>query len=467
MRNRLLLVDDDTVLQEQLAWALKQEFDLVQCYDRQSALRAAAGEKLDLVLLDLHLPPTHALRDGLRNIEEIRRVGADAIVIVMTGDDNTDTPLRAVEAGAYDYFRKPIDLRELRVIINRALERQRIERENARLRREIESRYSFSQIIGYSEVMQDVFEAIRRVADSSATVIVRGESGTGKELVARAIHYNSGRREGPFVSVNCAALPESLIEAELFGYEKGAFTGALAAVEGRFERANDGTLFLDEIGALGLPLQSKLLRVLQDREITRLGGKQPIKVNIRLISATNENLEKAVEEGRFRGDLYYRINVVPIHLPMLRERREDIPFLVEHFIGSFCQEQGIKPKQVDAEVLHYLMGYSWPGNVRELENLIQRLVLMTDDETIRVAHLPPHILAQEPLFSLPATDQAGASPQPTIPESGLHFDQEVARYEYELLRAAISRAGGVKTRAAELLGLNKDKMKYLCRKYQL
>src|SRR5439155_1944629 len=265
-RHKLLIVDDDQFLQEQLGWALKEDFDLVQCLDRDAALKAAVDERPDLVLLDLHLPPTHTLGDGLRNITEIRRADQQTIIIVMTGDENPDAPLQAVDAGAYDYFRKPIDLRELRVIINRALERQRIERENVRLRREIENRYSFSQIIGYSEQMMEVFAAIRRVADSHATVIVRGESGTGKELVARAIHYHSARSTGPFISVNCAALPESLIETELFGHEKGAFTGALGMVEGRFERADGGTLFLDEIGTLGLPLQSKLLRVLEERE---------------------------------------------------------------------------------------------------------------------------------------------------------------------------------------------------------
>jgi len=464
--NKILIVDDDPALQEQLSWALKRDFELVQCLDRESALRAAAGDVPDLVLLDLHLPPTQLLADGLKNIGEIRRVNPEAVVIVMTGDEETDTPLRAVEKGAYDYFRKPIDLRELRIIINRALERQRIERENARLRREIEDRYSFSQIIGNSEQMAEVFEAIRRVADSNATVILRGESGTGKELVAKAIHYNSLRSAGPFVSVNCSALPEGLIEAELFGHEKGAFTGAQRMVQGRFERADGGTLFLDEIGTLGLPLQSKLLRALEEREITRLGGNNTIKVNIRLISATNENLEDAIATGRFREDLYYRINVVPINLPPLRDRPEDIPLLIEHFTRRFCEEQGIKKKRMETEAFHYLVDYGWKGNVRELENLIQRLVLMTDGDTITASHLPPHILNQEPAFR-PSAENQSHRPLPTFPEAGLNLDREVARYEYELVRLALARADGIKVKAAELLGLNKDRMKYLCRKYNL
>ena len=463
MGNKLLIIDDDPILQDQLAWALRQDFELTRCSDRESGLNAAARERPDLVLLDLHLPPSHALNDGLQNIADMRRVNPDSVIIVMTGDDKTDTALHAIEAGAYDYFRKPIDLRELRVIINRALERQRIERENSRLRREIEARYSFSQIIGFSEPMSEVFSAIRRVADSNATVIVRGESGTGKELVAKAIHYNSPRNGGPFISVNCAALPETLIEAELFGHEKGAFTGALGMVEGRFERAHGGTLFLDEIGAVGVPLQSKLLRVLEDHEVTRLGGKRSIKVDIRLITATNEDLEEAVRQSRFREDLYYRVHVVPISLPPLRDRREDIPILIEHFIHRFCQEHRVKDKRVDRETILYLTDYSWKGNVRELENLIQRLVLMTEGDVITPLNLPPHILSAPPTFK-PAVATHSRS---IVPETGINLDQEVARHEYELLVAALERTGGVKIKAAELLGLNKDKMKYLCKKYHL
>ena len=463
-RHKLLIVDDDLFLQEQLGWALKDDFDLVQCHDRDSALQSAVAERPDLVLLDLHLPPTEMLADGLQNINEIRRADSQTVIIVMTGDENTEAPLQAVEAGAYDYFRKPIDMRELRIIINRALERRRIERENIRLRREIEGRYSFSRLIACSEPMMEVFAAIRKVADSNATVSLRGESGTGKELAARAIHHNSSRRDRPFVSVSCAALPESLIEAELFGHEKGAFTGASGMVEGRFERADGGTLFLDEIGTLTLSLQSKLLRVLEEREVTRLGGKKTIKVDIRLITATNEDLEQAIAEHRFREDLYYRIHVVPIHLPPLRERREDIPLLVEHFIRQFCQELGVKQKRFDPEALQYLMDYRWKGNVRELENLIQRLVVMTDAEIITAAHLPPHILNQQISFD---PSRHNAPDKFVIPESGINLDSEVAGYEYELVRKALELAGGVKIKAAELLRLNKDRMKYLCKKYDL
>jgi two-component system response regulator PilR (NtrC family) len=463
-RNKLLIVDDDVLLQEQLAWALKDDFDLVQCHDQESALKSSVSDQPDLILLDLHLPPTYRLTDGLRNINEIRRSDPHTVIIVMTGDENADTPLQAVEAGAYDYFRKPIDVRELRIIINRALERQRIERENIRLRREIEGRYSFSQLIGYSEVMTEVFAAIRKVADSAATVMLRGESGTGKELVARAIHYNSPRRDGPFVGVSCAALPESLVEAELFGHDKGAFTGASGTLEGRFERAHGGTLFLDEIGTFSLGLQSKLLRVLEEREITRLGGKKSIKVDIRLITATNENLEEAIADHRFREDLYYRIQVVPIYLPPLRERSEDVPLLAEHFIKRFCREHGVKEKRIDSEAIQFLMDYHWKGNVRELENLIQRLVVMGEGEIITAAQLPPQILKQETRID---SSRNHYPCRELISQGGLSLDQEVANYEYELVRAALDMTGGVKIKAAELLRLNKDRMKYLCRKYNL
>jgi DNA-binding NtrC family response regulator len=463
-RYKLVIIDDDHFLREQLVWALKEDFELVQCADRDSGLKTAMAERPDLVLLDLHLPPTNTLADGLGNIAEIRRIDPRTVIIVMTGDEDSEAPLLAVEAGAHDYFRKPIDMRELRIIINRALERRRIEQENIRLRREIESRYSFSHLIGYSEPMMEVFAAIRKVADSTATVSIRGESGTGKELVARAIHHNSQRREGPFVGVSCTALPENLIEAELFGHEKGAYTGAVGAVEGRFERANGGTLFLDEIGTLSLALQAKLLRVLEEREVTRLGGTKSTKVDFRLITATNEDLEQAIVQRRFREDLYYRIQVVPIYLPPLRERTEDIPLLIEHFIQRFCEEQKIKPRQVGQEALQYLINYSWKGNVRELENLVQRLVVMTDAERIDVSHLPAHILVQEVAMDPSRID---SSRKVRLTSAGLNLDQEVATYEYELMRAALELAGGVKIKAAELLQLNKDRMKYLSKKYNL
>ena len=461
---RLLIVDDDDVLRDQLYWALRRDFDLEKFGDCDRALEAASQRSFDLVLLDLHLPPGFDLKHGLENIESLRKAMPGTVIIVMTGDEHPETALQVIEAGAFDYFHKPIDLRELRIIIDRALERRRIEMENARLRCEIENRYSFSQIIGNSDSMRDVFAKVRRVATGAITVILRGESGTGKELVARAIHYNSARSAGPFIGVNCAAFPENLIEAELFGYEKGAFTGALATSEGLFERANGGTLFLDEIGAIGLPLQSKLLRVLQDREFSRLGGKKVLKTDIRLITATNEDLEAAILQGRFREDLYYRVNVVPIDLPPLRERKEDIPLLVQAFLRRFSDDEA-RPKQFDKEALLQLSEYGWKGNVRELENLVQRLVVMVDDDVIRASHLPPQFIPSQK-----DTERLNGHHPDTLSrlrDGGINLDEELGRYEFALLREALERADGTKTRAAEMLGVNKDRMKYLCRKYGL
>jgi transcriptional regulator with PAS, ATPase and Fis domain len=305
--------------------------------------------------------------------------------------------------------------------------------------------------------MRRVYDAITRIAESPSTVMIRGESGTGKELVARALVQLSTRSEKPFISVNCAALPENLIEAELFGHEKGAFTGAHAARAGHIELAHGGTLFLDEIGALDLALQSKLLRVLEDRTVQRLGGKSPKKVDFRLLTATNDNVEEMVQAGRFREDLYYRIHVVPIHLPPLREREGDVPLLVEHFLRIYCAANRLALKRVEPDVMEVLDGYSWPGNVRELENVVQRLVLMVEGDTITVKHMPQQLLMlstakQEALL---------------IPEEGLDFDEEMRRIEIAYLQAAMRRAGGKKSTAAEILRIDPRRMTYLCSKHRL
>ncbi|HEV2114958.1 MAG TPA: sigma-54 dependent transcriptional regulator, partial [Terriglobales bacterium] len=314
---------------------------------------------------------------------------------------------------------------------------------------------SFCGLIGLSEPMQRVYDAIRRVAGSTSTVLIRGESGTGKELVARAIVSMSPRADKPFISLNCAALPDNLIEAELFGHEKGAFTDASNARAGHIEMADGGTLFLDEIATLGLPLQSKLLRVLEDRAVQRIGGKSPKKIDFRLVTATNEDLEHMVQAGRFREDLYYRIHVVPLVLPALRERQGDIPLLVDHFLRRYCAANGVEPKRVEPEVMAILEEDSWPGNVRELENLVQRLVLMVDGPVIKVNHLPQRIL-----YNSTASQESLL-----IPEGGVNFDQEMARIEVAYLTAALRRSEGSKIAAARLLQIDKQKMHYLCRKY--
>lgn len=333
----------------------------------------------------------------------------------------------------------------------------RAEQQESERQRESAERYQFRELIGTSEAMRRVCEAIYRVAASNTTVMIRGESGTGKELVARAIQASGPRAEKPFVSVNCAAIPETLIESELFGYEKGAFTGATQSHEGHFEAAHTGTIFLDEIGSLTLGLQGKLLRVLEEHTIQRIGSKKPQRIDFRLITATNEDLEEMTRVGRFREDLFYRIHVVPIFLPPLRERTEDIALLVDYFVGMYCSMNNLPEKRVDPDVLEVLEDYPWPGNIRELENLIQRLVLMTDGKVIGVRHLPQHLLyhsttTQEKLL---------------IPEGGIVFDEEIARIETAYLQAALRRTQGKKVSAAALLHISPQKMKYLCRKYQI
>ena len=382
----------------------------------------------------------------------------DTLVIVISDDQGTQTSLRMVRAGAYDFLVKPVDPAVLKVVIGRAVEKVRIERENRLLRQEITRKTQVGDLLGSTDAMRDLFESIKRVARSNATVAIRGESGSGKELVARAIHDHSQRRDRAFVSVNCAALPETLMESELFGYEKGAFTGATATKEGRIETAHHGTLLLDEIGTLGLSLQSKLLRILEDQTLMRLGGKKPIHVDFRLITATNEDLEKAVKEGRFREDLYYRIHVVPLIVPPLRERADDIPLLVEYFVNLYCVTNRIAPKRVDEDAMQALRHYPWPGNVRELENVIQRLVVMTDGDLITVNSLARDIRETTARFP---------HERLRLPPSGINLAEEVAIFERRLIELAIDQGHGVKAQAARLLGLNKEKMKYLCRKYDL
>jgi DNA-binding NtrC family response regulator len=408
------------------------------------------------VLLDLQLSPDGTVDEGFSVLREVKRQVSDTVVIVMTGDPHHETRLRAIEEGAYDCFSKPFDIRDVKLVIARSLERLDLERENRRLRSEVIRTSSFQQLIGASPAMTRVFDMIRRVADSPATVLLQGESGTGKELAARAIHYQSMRRDEPFVPVHCSALPETLIETELFGHEKGAFTGAVALREGRFEMAHRGTLFLDEVGTLNLNVQTKLLRVLEERQFERVGGRKTIHVDVRLVAATNEDLETLVRSGRFRDDLFFRLNVLPIRLPPLRERTDDIPVLASSFVQSYCERAKLPRKKIAPETMQFLSNHAWKGNVRELENVIQRAILMADGDTLLAEHLPAQVREG---------DSAGGHGQLVIPPDGLKMEEEIARFERELLEAALAQAEGIKTRAAKLLGLSKEQMKYLCRKH--
>ncbi|MCL5287975.1 MAG: sigma-54 dependent transcriptional regulator [Acidobacteria bacterium] len=453
---QILVVEDDQQLREQMYFSLKQEYEVAQAGSLDEALGQLTRVRADIVLLDLQLSTNGTVDQGFTVLREVKRQVSDTVVIVMTGDPHHETRLRAIEEGAYDCFRKPFDIRDVKLVIARSLERLDLERENRRLRSEVIRTSSFQRLIGCSTAMTSVFDMIRRVADSPATVLLQGESGTGKELAARAIHYQSMRRDEPFVPVHCSALPETLIETELFGHEKGAFTGAVAAREGRFEMAHRGTLFLDEVGTLNLNVQTKLLRVLEERQFERVGGRKTLNVDVRLVAATNEDLETLVTAGRFRDDLFFRLNVLPIRLPPLRERMEDIPVLASSFVQSYCERCKLPRKRIAPETIQLLMSHSWKGNVRELENVIQRAILMADGDLLLPEHLPAQVRC---------SDAPAASGQVMIPPEGLKMEQEISQFERRLLECALTQAGGVKAKAAKLLGLTKEQMKYLCRKH--
>ncbi len=384
IEHSLMIVDDDPGIREFLKETFNNEYEVITTSSAEEALSTLENISVDVVLLDIKMPGIGGI-GFLQNLDKIQEKPA---VIVITADREIDTAVNAMKLGAYDYLVKPFDLSKLKITVNNAIERINLEKELRRLREQVEERFAFENIVGKSKKMQEVFKMMKKVLNNDATVLIIGESGTGKELVARAIHYNSPRKDKPFVAIDCAAIPDSLMENEFFGHEKGAFTGAVTSQKGKLELADGGTLFLDEIGNLRLDLQAKLLRVLQEREFTRIGGTKRIKVNIRVIAATNIDLAEAVKQGKFREDLYYRINVFPIHLPPLRERIDDIPLLATHFLKIY-NDQYHKNVKISADAIEKMMQYDWPGNVRELENLISRLVLIKEDgEEITTSDLP-------------------------------------------------------------------------------
>ena len=452
----VVIVTTDELVGPEAETYLAPDYDLhvLQTWTELAAL--LKKQSPDAILLDIDTLAEHS-EDGVAALAELRSLSPDLVLVALTRSSSRSLHHKAIDAAVDEYFVAPVNFEEVRIVLGRILAKRSAEIEY-RLRQEQEAqKQSLAELIGGSEPMLCMYEAIKRVADSNSTVLLRGESGSGKELVARAIVSLGPRSEKPFVSINCAALPENLIETELFGHERGAFTDAKEARPGHIELAHTGTLFLDEIATLGLALQSKLLRVLEDRAVTRIGGKTSKKIDFRLLAATNEDLEQMVEAGRFREDLYYRINVVPIMVPPLRERKSDLPLLVDHFLRIYCRENGKPLKQVDSEVLAVMEDYDWPGNVRELENVVQRLVLMNDSPVIAVKDLP-----QQLLVASNASQEAIL-----IPEEGVDFDAEMERIELAYLKAALNRAGGKKSAAAALLGIDPQRMKYLCRKRNL
>ena len=450
---RILIVEDDPILLEQLTWALKEKFEVLAASDAREG-RNLCESAPDVYLFDMRLPPSGEVEEGLNLLKEVRRREPDATVVMMSGEGERRDALQAMSLGAFDFFQKPVDPAELRVILARALERRRLIDENRELRERAREDATFGKLLGKSAVMRRLFREIEKVAPSNVTVLIQGESGTGKELVAHSIHAGSSRRDRPFVAVNVSALPESLAEAELFGHERGAFTGAIASRPGRFELAHGGTLFLDEVGTLSPGVQAKLLRALESREIERVGGRRPIPVDFRLISATNEDLEERVRQGTFREDLFYRINTIPIRIPPLRERGDDVVLLSEHFLETSAARHRRPARRLSPAVIERFRSHAWKGNVRELEHTIEMLVLFSEGEEVSEEDLPRAM-----------REVSSVSSKETGPK--LRFAEAVAEFEKRLLSDAIAGEGGVKARAARRLGLDGNQIKYLCRTYGL
>jgi two-component system NtrC family response regulator len=451
----ILIVDDEKNYTLILAAVLEDEgFETLTANSGPEALATLSESDVDLVLTDMKMPAM----DGIDLLERIKQADADLPVIMMTAHGTVEKAVEAMQKGAYNYILKPFDNERLVLYVNKAVSMYRVVKENRQLRRAVEGRYSFHNIIGKSKAMQDIFHIIRKVAPAAATVLIEGSSGTGKELVANALHFNSPRKEKPFVAVNCSALAETLLESELFGHDKGAFTGAVSMKKGRFEIADGGTLFLDEIGELSPALQVKLLRVLQERVIERVGGVKPIPVNIRLIAATNKSLREEVVKGHFREDLFYRLNVVPITLPLLRERLEDIRPLVGHFIAKYSGERsnGLPVTGIDRDVERLFYEYDWPGNVRELENVIERAVVLSPEEIIRVSDLPKDFI----------NNAHGTLHLDGIPVDANLYDT-LALVEKNMIIRALKKANYVQAHAADLLGIGKSGLNQKIKKYKL
>jgi len=443
-REQVLVVDDEEELRNAIVEILTLDgFEVDQASSAEEATEKLAQTAYDVLITDHNLPG----KTGVELLEESLARYPEIIGVVITGYGTIETAVTAIKKGAYNYLTKPFRLVELPVMVRKGLKERHLRFENQYLRKQLDEKYGFSNIIGTGRAMKRIFELVDTIAGLSSTVLIQGETGTGKELIAKAIHFNSPRKDQKLVSINCGAIPETLLESELFGHVKGAFTGAVQTRIGRFEQANGGTIFLDEIGNMPVSLQVKLLRVLQEREFERVGGNSTVKVDVRIIAATSSNLEQMVKEGTFREDLYYRLNVIPINLPPLRERREDIPLLVHKFVEHFCETHKLDLKTVSPQVLKGLMSYEWPGNVRQLENLVERMVALSGN---RPAILPPDLPAE-----IQNRDSLNFVPLIEIPEEGISFQDVVTDMERELILQSLRRTNGNKKLAAKLLNLKR------------
>jgi len=496
---RILVADDEDSMRFLLREVMRREgYDVEVAADGEQALQMVRAGSFDLAILDVRMPGM----DGMQALKEMRRIRPGLVVVMITAHGNTDLAIQAMREGAYDYFNKPFELEELRIVVRRALEKHALLNQVANLESKLRRRARFDRIIGQSDAMQQVFALLERVVTNDINVLITGESGTGKELIAQAVHYQSPRRDKPFVSVNCAAIPENLLESELFGHEKGSFTGAIGTHIGKFESANGGSIFLDEIGDMPLPLQVKLLRVLQEREVCRIGARKSLHVDIRVIAATNKNLLKEVEEHRFREDLYFRLNVLPIHLPPLRKRASDIPLLVESLIGALNGRLSRNILGVAPEAMQAFMNYSWPGNVRELENVLQRSMVMAGGTLLQLQDLPPQV--QEARRNRPvsnATDNSAAvssasvsgsaqadrgdlnTPEATGDVGGLSLppgfmtdfqtplagkmEQLAEIFEKRIIQEALLRNNSKRQPTADMLGISRKSLHNKMAKYRL
>jgi two-component system response regulator PilR (NtrC family) len=455
-KDKLLVADDEQSMREFLDIMLKKEgYKVSLASNGEEVLKLAERDIFDLILMDIRMPKL----DGIAVLKKIKALSPETIVIMITAYASTDTAIRAMKEGAYDYVTKPFKVDEIKLIIKNALEKKNLQKENILLKQVVRDRYHFDNIIGQSPKMLALYDLLEKVGPTKTNILIAGESGTGKELVAKAIHYNSPRKDKPFVTLNCGAIPELLIESELFGHMRGAFTDAIATKKGLFEMADEGTIFLDEISELPLLMQVKLLRVLQDKEFKRVGGTEDIRVDVRIMSATNKDLEEAVTEKRFREDLFYRLNVIQIKLPPLRDRREDISLLTMHFLKKYSEELNKHITGISPETLRILLNYDYPGNVRELQNIIERAVALESTQELTPQNLSSY-LDQQPSLKKGSIDL-------DIPNEGLDLEKVVEELERNLLLKALDRTKGIKKKAAELLHINFRSMRYRLEKYGL
>jgi len=444
----VLIVDDEVGVRESVRMVLKDQYEPIAVESGELALEVLSDKSVSLVFLDILMPGI----DGLEVLERMRVQDTHIPVVMLTATKTVKTAVTAMKLGAFDYITKPFDIEELRVVAARATENARLRREVELLRGEVSDKYNFDNIIGHAEPMQAIFKTISAVAPLKTTVLVTGESGTGKELIAKAIHFNSQRRDKPMVTLNCAAIPENLLESELFGHERGSFTDAVERKIGQFELAHEGTIFLDEIGEMSPALQAKLLRVLEQGEIMRVGGSKPIEIDVRVVAATNRNLHKAMAEGQFRSDLYYRLNVVALEMPALRERPEDIPLLIAHFVDKKAKALGFADRQLDSATFEKLLTYPWPGNVRELENVIERMLVLSPSGGPVPAEYLPSELVDGPGVSTHVRDQ--------VLSGHRSLADAVDEFERDIIGAALDRTAYNQTRAATALGTTRRILKY-------